>query len=84
MPEIRGRTHIKYIRIIVVVDATSCTVPVTPNNYIGGVHLRYTVIELCKKIRINIVGSINGADCKFITLQVKPQPQDVVALVPVL
>jgi hypothetical protein len=84
VPEIWRRAHIDYIWIIIVIDTTCCAIPITPNNYIGGVHLRYTVIELCKKIRINIVGSINGADCKFITLQVKPQPQDVVALVPVL
>jgi len=68
VPEIGRRTHIKYIWIIVVVDATSCTVPVTPNNYIGGVHLHYAVIKLYKKIRIYIIGSVNGADCKFFTL----------------
>jgi hypothetical protein len=37
VPEIGRRTHIKYIRIVVVIDTTCCTVPVTPNNYIGGV-----------------------------------------------
>ena len=51
-----------------IIDTTCCAVPVTPNNYIGGVHLHYAVIKLYKKIRIYIIGSVNGADCKFFTL----------------
>ena len=84
MPEIRRRVHIKNVWIVIIIDTTCCAVPVTPNNYIGGVHLHYTFVELSKKIRVSIVGAVDGANGEFFTLQFKLQTQDVVPLVPVL